>query len=81
MEQELAPLTALLTEIEKKIASGDQIPDFGTLAAWASAEAERAGGSAVKRAGRRSEAAEISIKMDSTRSQLSFKLGTLHTMH
>ena len=64
MEQELAPLTSVLTDIEKRIAAGDPIPDFGTLTAWAAAEAERAGGSGARRAGRRPEAAQISIQME-----------------
>ena len=64
MEQELQPLSVVLAEIEKKIAAGDPIPDFGTLAAWAAGEAERMGSPAAKRSGKRPDAAEISIKIE-----------------
>ena len=63
MDKELTPLTNILAMIEKRIAAGDQIPDFGTLAAWAAAEAEKTGGTAARKSGRRQEA-EINIKMD-----------------
>ena len=64
LEQELLPLSTVLVEIEKKIASGDCIPDFGTLTAWAAGEAEKLGSPAARRAGRRPNTAEISIKME-----------------
>lgn len=64
LEQELLPLTKVLTDIEKRITAGDPVPDFGTLTAWAAAEAERMGGPSARKAGRRPEAAQISIKME-----------------
>ena len=64
LEQELLPLSTVLVEIEKKIASGDPIPDFGTLTAWAAGEAERMGSPAGRKAGKRSNTAEINIKME-----------------
>lgn len=67
MEHELAPLTSLLADIERRISTGDQIPDFGTLTAWASSEAERAGGTSAHKTGRRSEAAQINIQMEGAR--------------
>jgi len=63
LEDELKPLTTVLGEIEKRLAAGDLIPDFGTLATWAVGVADRGGGGTAK--GKRgSQAAEIKIHME-----------------
>lgn len=64
LEEELKPLTQLLTDIERRVTAGEEIPDFGTLAAWAANEARRsgAGPQAARRAGgSRGAAAEARI--------------------
>ena len=73
MEKELLPLSTVLAEIEKRIGSGDPIPDFGTLTAWAAGEAERMGSPAGRKAGKGLAAAEISIKMEGKTSLLIFE--------
>ena len=63
LEDELKPLAIVLGEIEKRLAAGDQIPDFGTLGTWAAGVAERS--AAGKPDGRRrDQAAEIRIQME-----------------
>ena len=52
----------LLAEIEKKVTGGEQIPDFGTLTAWAESEARRTTGLGAARDAR-SNISEPQIKM------------------
>lgn len=64
VSEELKPLTVVVAEIEKKLTGGEQIPDFGTLTAWAESEARRSAGAGAPRDAQAAAEPLISLALD-----------------